>query len=324
MLARNAQGLYWMGRYLERARLGCRMLTEQIAALEDQPVEQIDGNWRRLYRAFGRTPVAGSLTPNPDDDNFMLADAFTLCDDLTFERKNPDSIRNCVAQARENARQVRNIVPDSMWSSLNLAFLDLRDASIETMWKHRPDAFFGRTENALRAFTGIAEGVMYRDDAWQFLRLGRFIERAQFLAQLLEVQIELYPTDDHHHESDWRSLLQVCEAEFAYRRLHSLQHQPSRVVDFLVVDVRLAHSIRHALGELIEALDIVSGGRPLEVAAGRLAGRLASRIDHDWPERDRADDAATRASLDDIRQSFRRLHDDIAGTYFEYEIEDAP
>lgn len=324
MLSRNAQGLYWMGRYLERARHGCRLLSEQIAALEDQPVEQIDSNWRRLYRALGRAPVAGKLTPNPDDDHFMLADAYTLSDDVTFEGNNPDSIRNCVAQARENARQVRTIVPDSMWSCLNLAFLDLRDTSIETIWKDRPDTFYAQTVNTLRAFAGIAESAMYRDDAWQFLRLGRFIERAQLLAVLIDTQIELYPTDDPHHESDWRSLLQICAAEFAYRRLHSLQNQPRHVVDFLVVDARLAHSIRHALAELIDALEIVSGGRPLEVAAGRRAGRLASRIDHDWPERDRADDAATRAALQDIRQSCRHLHDDIAGTYFEYEIEDAP
>lgn len=324
MLSRNAQGLYWMGRYLERARHGCRLLSEQIAALEDQPVEQIDSNWRRLYQALDRTPVAGSLTPNPDDDDFMLADAYTLSDDLTFEPNNPDSIRNCVARARENARQVRNIVPDSMWSCLNLAFLELRDTSIETIWNDRPDMFYAQTENTVRAFTGIAESAMYRDEAWQFLRLGRFIERAQLLAVLLDAQIGLYPTDDHHHESDWRSLLYICEAEFAYRRLYSLQHQPRRIVDFLVVDARLGHSIRHALAELIEALDFVSGGRPLEVAAGRRAGRLASGIDHDWPERDSDDDAATRAALQGIRQSCRGLHDDVAGTYFEYEIEDTP
>ena len=324
MLSRNAQGLYWMGRYLERARHGCRLLSEQIAALEDQPVEQIDSNWRRLYRALGRTPVAGKLTPNPDDDHFMLADAYTLSDDLTFERNNPDSIRNCVAQARENARQIRNIVPDSMWSCLNLAFLDLNDTSIETIWKDRPDTFYSQTENALRAFAGIAESVMYRDYAWQFLRLGRFIERAQLLAVLVNVQIELYPTDDHHHESDWRSLLQICEAEFAYRRLYPLKHGQRRIVDFLVVDPRLAHSIRHALAEMIGALDVVSGGSPLESAAGRRAGRIASRIDHDWPERDRDDDAATRAALEGIGQSCRRLHDDISGSYFDYQIEDTP
>ena len=51
MLSRNAQGLYWMGRYLERAQHGCHLLAEQFIIIEDRPVEQIDQSWRRLYMA---------------------------------------------------------------------------------------------------------------------------------------------------------------------------------------------------------------------------------------------------------------------------------
>ncbi len=114
MLSRNAQGLYWMGRYLERAQHGCHLLAEQFIIIEDRPVEQIDQSWRRLYLAVGRTPLGGHLEPPPDDEDFMLADAYTLADDLTFEPGNSDAIRNCVAAARESARQVRNVIPDKM------------------------------------------------------------------------------------------------------------------------------------------------------------------------------------------------------------------
>ena len=89
MLSRNAQGLYWMGRYLERAQNGCHLLAEQFIIIEDRPVEQIDQSWRRLYLAVGRTPLGGHLPP-PDDEDFMLADAYTLADDLTFEPGNSD------------------------------------------------------------------------------------------------------------------------------------------------------------------------------------------------------------------------------------------
>ena len=37
MLSRNAQGLYWMGRYLERAESICRLLRLQTEALIDRP-----------------------------------------------------------------------------------------------------------------------------------------------------------------------------------------------------------------------------------------------------------------------------------------------
>ncbi len=321
MLSRNAQGLYWMSRYLERARHGCRLLSDQLETIEDRPVEQIDRSWRRLYRALGRTPLGGPLEANRDDEDFMLADAYTLADDLTFEPDNPDSIRNCLAAARENARQVRNAIGDTMWSCLNLAYLDLRDVGIETIWNDRPGAFYRRAEDAIRAFSGVAESAMYRDDAWRFLRLGRFLERAQLLAALLDAHIATFPTGDPDGEADWLSLLGICEARFAYRRLHSLEHRPDRAVDFLVADIRLAHSIRHALDEIADALDAVSGER--RSGAGRRAGRMAAGIDRDWPGRDPGDDA-TRTALRDIGGSCRRLHDDISALYFDYEIEDAP
>ena len=324
MLSRNAQGLYWMGRHLERAQHGCRLLSDQLATMEDRPVEQIDQSWRRLYRAIERTPLGGHLESEQDDEDFMLADAYTLADDLTFDPNNPDSIRNCLASARENARQVRNTIGNKMWSSLNLAYLDLRDVGIETIWNDQPRAFYLRTEDSIRTFSGIAEGSMYRDDGWHFLQLGRFVEKAQLLAALVDAHIALFPTASPDGESDWRSLLRICEARFAYRHLHSLEHRPGRMVDFLVADPQLAHSIRYALARVVDALDAVSVGETLRLEAGRRAGRMAAAIDHDWPNRDPDDDAATRAALQDIGTSCRRLHDDIAATYFDYEVEDTP
>ena len=255
----------------------------------------------------------------------MLADAYTLVDDLTFEPNNPDSIRNCVGAARENARQVRTVVGKDMWFCLNVAFLGLRDVGVEDIWNDTPPGeFVLRIKNAIRTFWGIADSTMYRDDGWHFLRLGRFIERTQLLAALVDAQLVVFPTGETHVESDWRSLLRICEAQAAYSRLHSLEYQPTIVVDFLVVDPLLPHSIRYAQAEITEALDAVSSRRPLAIGAGRRTGRMMACIDYDWPNRDAHDDVATRAMLWKTRESCRRLHDDIEAAYFHYEIEDRP
>ena len=324
MLSRNAQGLYWMARYLERAQHGCHLLAEQFIIIEDRPVEQIDQSWRRLFRAVGRTPLGGHLDPPPDDEDFMLADAYTLADDLTFEPTNPNAIRNCIAAARESARQVRNVIPDKVWSSLNLAYFDLRDVEMESIWNDRPGTFYDRTEGAIRTVSGVAEGTIYRDDNWHFLQLGRFVERVQSIAALMDAHIALFPTAAPDRDADWLSLLWICEAHFAYRRLYSLGLRPTSMVDFLVADPSLSHSIRHALGRIVESLDAVAAGPPLRVEAERRAGRMAASIDHDWPDRDPHDDDATRRALRDIGESSRHLHDAIARTYFNYEVEDAP
>ncbi|MDE0702112.1 MAG: alpha-E domain-containing protein [Rhodospirillaceae bacterium] len=193
MLSRSALGLYWIGRYLERAQHACRLIADQFETMKDRPVDEIDKGWRRLYGGLGRVPVGGALSSNLDDERFMLVDAFTLADDLTFEAGNPDSIRSSLANARENARQVRHVVDEDLWSCLNLAFFDLRDLGIADIWQDRPSDFYRRTEDAVRTFFGIAESNMYRDDGWHFLQLGRFVERAQLLSALLEAQLAVYP-----------------------------------------------------------------------------------------------------------------------------------
>ena len=324
MLSRSAQGLYWIGRYLERAEHLCRLLAERLDALEDRPVEEIDRGWRRIYAALGRAPTGGDLAPSGGAERVMLADAYTLADDLTFEPANPDSVRACLAAARENARQVRNVIGRDMWACLNVAYLGLRGAAIAEIWRDRPVEFYRRLEGAVRTFSGIAESAMYRDEGWHFLQLGRFVERVQLVAALLEAQLAASPPGEPPAESDWRSVLEVCEARVAYNRRHALEYRPSAVVDFLVADPALAHSIRYALARIAEALDAVSGRRPLAIEAGRRAGRMAARIDFDWPDRDPADDGAARSALREIRESCRRLHDDAAAAYFDYEIEDRP
>ena len=140
----------------------------------------------------------------------------------------------------------------------------------------------------------------------------------------MDAHISLFPTAARHGEADWLSLLWICEAHFAYRRLYSLQHGSPRMVDFLVADPSLAHSIRYGLAQVVEALDAVAAGPPLQIEAERRAGRMAASVDHDWPDRDPHDDKATRAVLQDIGESCRLLNDDIAAAYFDYEIEDAP
>lgn len=324
MLSRSAQGLYWIGRYLERAQHGCRLLTDQFETLKDRSVEEIELSWRRLYAAVDRVPLGGGLGSNLGDDQFMLADAFTLAHDLTFESNNPDAIRSCLGTARENARQVRNTINDELWACLNVPFLEMRDVGIEDIWKDRPGEFYLRTEKAIETFSGIADSTMYRDERWHFLQLGRFVERTQLLAALIDAQLASFPSGEQPYSSDWLSLLRIFGARGAYGRLFSLEIRPALVIHFLVTDPLLSRSVRFGLEMILKALDVISGGRPLAVEAGRRAGRMASSIDYDWPNYDLEDEDTTRTVLQEIRQSCLLLHHDIRAAYFDYEIEDIP
>ena len=174
----------WMGRYIERTEHICRLLRVQMEVLVDRPVSEINLGWRRIYVAVGRQPPSPAVGFAGTDDDFALADSFTLADDLTFERMNPDSVRNCFSNGRENARQTRHCISGEMWTCLNLAWLRLRERRIQDIWKTAPESFYTEVAQDMGTFLGVMDATMYRDDGWRFLQLGRAIERVGPAAHL--------------------------------------------------------------------------------------------------------------------------------------------
>ena len=170
MLARSAQGLYWMGRYVERAAFVCRLLQYQVSSLIDRPREEIHAGWTLIFGCLKCQPPGGILESTGDD--FTLADAFTLAGDLTFEQTNPSSIRTCLAYGRENARQMRHCISDVMWLNLNSKFLEFATKEMPEIWRTSPERFYSETEQQLTGIFSLANSSMYRDSAWRFIQLG--------------------------------------------------------------------------------------------------------------------------------------------------------
>ena len=325
MLSRNAEGIYWMSRYLERGGHLCRLLANQFGLIHDRSVDDIDRSWKRIYTALEREPLGGGLQSSHGLEGIMLADAYTLTDDLTFERQNPDSVISCFAMARENARQNRNHISLEMWTCLNVAFLEMRDKRLLDIWENRAREFYNTASSGARAFSGWADSTMYRDHGWHFLRLGQFIERTLLITALMDAQLRLYPTSDPSREADWESLLDICEATASYRRVHSIEYAPDDVVHFLIADPGLSNSVRHSVHCISACLSDINRVGPSTNTGGisRQLNRAATLLDEDWPGRDRTDDAATRAILAGIRATCRALHNGIVEAYFAYAIEEA-
>ena len=321
MLSRSAQGLYWMGRYLERASHLCRLLQLQVEALVDRPAAEIHFGWSRIYAVLDRQPPSGDDLALDESDEFTLADSYTLAGDLTFERSNPESIRSCFALGRENARQMRHCISAEMWTCLNLAWLRIRELDVEDIWKVSPESFYAETTREIDAFIGVADTTMYRDEGWRFMQLGRFIERAQLLVALLLAQLATGRAPNAPPELGWTSLLRACQAFDAYKRAYSVEVQPDRVLDLLVTDPLLPGSLHRSLETLASELAAIGPGPGLRAgaAAERLAGRLCALIRYDWPDRqDRT------ALLAQAREQSLELHDLVNAAYIDYAPEDAP
>ena len=323
MLARAAEGLYWMGRYLERTEHLCRLLRDQVEALVDRPVREIDFGWRRIYASLGRRPPGPEVGFTGDDDDYTLADAYVLADDLTFERTNPDAIRSGFARGRDNARQVRHAISAEMWTSLNAAWLRLEARSIEEIWKTAPESFYAEVARGLDTFAGAAETTMYRDQGWRFLQIGRFTERAQLtIALLLAHRASVRPRDEPAAEDDWTSLLRVCQAFDAYTRRYGVEVRADRALDLLVSDPLLPRSLCRTLDRAAAELAALPAGPGPAAEARRLAGELAAAGRESPVDRRSPDDHAAR--LRRLLDRCRELHGLVVAAYVEYDLDAAP
>ena len=320
MLSRSAQGLYWMGRYLERAAHLCRLMQLQVETLVDRPLREIHFGWNRVYGSMNQSPPAGALEPFGNDD-YALADSYTLADHLTFEPMNPDSIWNCLAYARENARQVRNYISAEMWLSLNTTFLRLQGLDIQEIWKAHPETFYAGTEKDIATFSGVAEATMYRDEGWHFIQLGRHMERVQLSASVMLAQIAVHDREDESFDADWANLLHAFRAFDAYTHAYSVVVQPGQVLDLIVTDRLLPCSVRRSLDTVASVLGAIGPGP--SPGAGREASALSASLCALVRE-GRNEVGAWHAVLDRVYADTRRLHNHIMDAYIDYPLASPP
>ena len=320
MLARTAQGLYWMSRYLERVHHLCRLLRLQSETLIDRPISEIHFGWNRIYSSLGRQPPSGG-TVIIDSEDYTLADSFTLADDLTFESNNPDSVWSCFSLGRENARQMRRAISSEMWFCLNLTYLRVRNMTIQDIWRTSPEGFYANIISEIDRFTGVSAATMYRDEGWQFMRLGRGIERIQLMCSLLMTQIDLDEESEESSDSDWTSLLRLHHAFEAYSRQYSVEVEPDAVLDLLVTDARLPGSLVRSMDAAAEEIAGLGTGPDAESSESTtaMAGRLIDLLHNDWPG-----EISRKELLSQIDRNARDLHLLLNRTYFEYSSEVEP
>ena len=321
MLARAASGFYWMGRYFERTEHTARLLQYQLKRLVDTPADELALSWRVVYRALGQ---AAPVTPTVADEaeSFLLADAYTLAASLVEETTNPDSMICCWTMARDNAKQLRPWLPVRVWTCLNQGFFWIRDCDFPAAWAEGPAKLAAEAIDRLRLLAGVVDARMPRDDAWRFLELGRFIERLQHQAALLDAWDRVGQAPRDAPSLSWAGLLKVCGAYDLYCRTHSMVIRRDPALAFLARNPELPRSLCFAVRRieaLLTGIDPRGARYPL-APPHRMLPRLSAAVEAD-PGGGGGDSAGGRGSLEGLLGDSRALHGVTVATYFDYPVE---
>ena len=275
MLARVADALYWMGRYLERAENTARVLAVQHNALIDNPVEDANTGWRRVLQ--------GLAIPHPVQDEIDSRAAFAS---VLLDRAEPASFVAALSNARENARQLREQVSSEMWECLNKQYLAARQASFDENWEDRLQDFCQQAIDGLHHFAGVTTATMSRGEGWRFIRIGYTLERAQFLSRLLEAYFAPAAETGAPGRGGLVTLLKMCSAFEAFCKAKGANISAGDVAAFLVFDRDFPRSLSFAVHRLRNELTQLApeSRSPSAGQAQRLVGRAAAALEYGSPE----------------------------------------
>lgn len=301
MLARNAEALYWIGRYVERADDTARILDVAVHhLLEDSSVDP-DRASRLLLTVLGIEP--------PDHE----LDVWSLTDLVAFSRNTQGgcSIVDAISAARENARSAREVTSSETWECINTTYhaLPERERAAKRLGPHE---FLSFIEGRAAMFAGLADTTLSRDDGYRFMVLGRAIERVDMTVRLL-----LSRVGDSASSPAWVTLLRSAGAHDTYLRTYRGVLDADRVVEFMMLDRLFPRSVYYSLKLAERNLDELMHKAQSRVGATteaqRLLGQARSQLEFIQP-------GVLLESLEDrlggLQQTCRDVGDALALQYF--------
>lgn len=257
MLSRVADSLYWMSRYLERAEHATRLLAVNLNLMLDESAANAERRWQRVLFALGKPKGVA-----------WEGDPYTLVRTLTFDTEYKGSILSCIISARENSRHVREQISTEQWHRLNSLYLQVTRPELQTDLhsespmgsNDQPTEFLQQVMEAVHQFQGVTDSTMSHGEGWQFIQVGRYIERASATALLLEAYHEdLWSQPERMPEANeylsWMGLLRSATAFEAYCKVYTADLTPDQILEFLLLDPEFPHSLRFSIDSLQHALE---------------------------------------------------------------------
>jgi uncharacterized alpha-E superfamily protein len=273
MLGKDANGMFWMYRYLERAENTARLIeTGQRIALTrlGNPIAE----WHSVLQTAGVEQGYGK--------KYGQVNKETMIDWLLRDADNPSSVRESIQAARRNARMVRTSITADVWEAVNQCYL----MSQALLSKKTPERELPILLEKIRQTTalvrGVTNGTMLRNDIYDFSCLGTFFERADNTARILDVKyFVLLPSvasvGTNLDNVQWESILRSVSAHGGFRLIHGNTPNPLHIAHFMILDKRMPRSLAFSFGKLRKSLAYLVAAYGTETPSHQLTTTLIAR-----------------------------------------------
>lgn len=303
MLARHAENLFWVGRYIERAEDTARLLDVTYHGLLEASPREAACAWIDV--------LAVLRLESSFDQSHSAADAVSVSKFLVTAADNPGSIVSAVGRARENLRAVRELVTTELWEGANRFHLDMQARDLRAEIETQPHELYAFVKRRCLMIAGVAAETMPRDDGWRFLQVGWMLERAEMSCRLLQVRFSGEERLGFHH---WHGTLKSASASEAYRRSCQGSMEPSDVLEFLLLSRLFPRSVLFCLRRAEVDLGLLGSEGDLLTRPERLLGRVRADLEFCDVHEVLADGIGD--FLDHLQRGVREVAEAVALEYF--------
>lgn len=306
MLSRVASNLFWLGRYLERAENTARIINVNANLLLDFP-KHIKLGWEPIVDIISERDYFHESYENASEENvvnFMVGDV-----------KNPSSINSALHAARENARTIREIIPREAWEQINSLYLFIKENKDEALNRRYRYAYLNKIILANQAITGLLAGTMTHDEGYDFLRLGRNLERADMTTRIIDVRSASLLLNVENEQAafdnlQWMSVLKTLSAYQMYRRHMRLRVNRKDVLRFLLQEGKFPRSLKHTLQQAEFCLAELPNNDEIITLVTSAKEKLTSTTPEALEQNELHD------FIDTLQKAINDIHNKTAETYF--------
>lgn len=274
MLSRIADSLFWMNRYMERADGMLRSIKAYYILSLDKSLDD-QQSWLPVLEIF--------TAAQQEQMHLMTNDTEAVLQQLIVDTQNMNSLKVIVTKARENARGVQDHITKEVWEQVNQMYHLVNHPTLPARLRsyNALDVIDNMTRHSL-LYTGVIDSTMSRGMGWNFMNLGRFIERCLQTIQLSEKQFELigYHLQPNRDIIQWRCLLlSLAGYEMHLKKYRTTQYNQN-VLHQVVINPDFTRSLVYSLSRIDKYLQDITQANPSteNKALVRCFGRLYSNV----------------------------------------------
>jgi len=314
MLSRVAETLYWMSRYVERAEDVTRILTVNFNTQLDAKVQDLQNVWRPIIAITGDDELFNK--------HFDEYSSRTVSEFLLWHPDNQNAVTTCITLARENARSVREQISSEMWEHINRLYFLVRDLKRE-IGARGPYEFFDQIRIGSHAFQGITNETMAHGEAYEFIQIGKHLERADKTVRIIDVKYAAVNRLSGGPEVSLQliAMLRSCSAFEAFRKTQASQLQAARVAEFLLLSQEFPRAVSYCLQRALRSVNLISengGNKRNLLSPQRALGRICSELG--YLEIDEVLNQNMHPYLDRLLKSVNEAGNDMTTTYFNTQV----